>query len=110
MQISVSQIAAYLITQVTSLESTRCKLFLDWLCAHSNQTIKGSDPNRIQDALITWFESLSEVDVLREYYLVTGEVRWWRNQEDEALAMMLNGLEADNSRVADDRFCQPAYS
>ena len=106
MQISVSQIAAYIITQVTSLESTRRKLFLDWLCAHSNQATKGSDLNRIQDSLVDWFESLSEADVLREYYLVTGEVRWWRDLEEGALAKMLDELDVCSNRVA----CQSAYS
>jgi hypothetical protein len=110
MQISVSQIAAYIITQITSLESTRRKLFLNWLFAHSNQVTNGSDLNRIQDSLVDWFESLSEADVLREYYLVTGEVRWWRNQEDETLAMMLDESDTCSSWIADDHFFQPARS
>jgi len=88
MQISVSQLMAYIITQVTSLESIRRVLFLNWLCAHSNQKVfdEESDLKCIQAALVDWFESLSERDVLREFYLIGGEVRWWRSLDDESLA------------------------
>jgi len=87
MQISVAQLADYIIIQAMSLESIRRKLFLAWLYAHSNQVIHDEefDPKYIQDALINWFESLPEVAVLREFYLVAGEIRWWRSLDDESL-------------------------
>jgi len=90
MQISVSQLAAYIITQVTSLETIRCKLFLNWLYAHNSHKVydEESDLKCIQAALINWFESLLERDI-REFNLVIGEVRWWRNLDDESLANIL---------------------
>jgi hypothetical protein len=88
MQISVSQLTTYIITLVTSLEFIRRELFLNWLCAHSSQEVydEESDLKHIQDALVKWFESLSERDVLQEFFLVTGEISWWRNLDDESLA------------------------
>ena len=87
MQISVAQLADYIIIQAMSLESIRRKLFLAWLFVHSSQVFhdEESDPKYIQDALIYWFESLPEEDVLREFYLVAREISWWRSLNDESL-------------------------
>lgn len=93
-----------------SLKLDRQKLFLDWLCVHSSQAIESYDLNDIQACLLDWFESLSEDDALREYHLVTREIRWWRDLEDETLTEMLDGLDADSSQVAGNYFCQPALS
>jgi hypothetical protein len=82
--------AVFITALAKLLEPGRQKLFLDWLYAHSDQAIKRPGLNRIQDDMVDWFESLSEADVLREYYLVTCEVRWWRDLEEGALATMLD--------------------
>ena len=80
---SVSILTAY-------LKPDRCRLFLEWLCAHSGQAIQGYDLDQIHASLVTWFESLLEPDALREYELVIGEIGWWRDLKQEDLARMLD--------------------
>jgi hypothetical protein len=87
--------AAYITSLADVLEPRRRKLFLEWIYAHSGQIIKGSDQNCIRDSLTNWFESLSEADVLREYYLVISEINWWLNLKQAAL----NELEASELLV-----------
>ena len=77
--------AAYVTSLADVLEPRRRKLFLEWLCTHSSQFIKGSDRNCIRDSFTNWFASLSEVEVLREYCLVIREINWWRNLKEAAL-------------------------
>ena len=77
--------AAYVTSLADVLEPRRRKLFLEWLCTHSGQFIKGSDRTCIRDSLANWFVSLSEVEVLREYCLVIREINWWRNLKEAAL-------------------------
>ena len=72
------------------LKPDRCRLFLDWLCAHSSQVIQGYDLDQIHTSLVTWFESLLEPDALREYELVISEIDWWRELKQEDLARMLD--------------------
>ena len=102
MQISVSQIGAYILSQVISLEPPKCELFLNWLRVHSNQAIYDDklEFKCIQDTLVDWFESLSEVGVLQEFHLVTREIHWWRILDDETLAKMLDDFEKDMSNQA----------
>lgn len=80
--------AAYITSLADVLEPRRRKLFLEWLCTHSGQVIKGSDRTCIRDSLTHWFVSLSEVEVLREYYLVICEINWWRNLSKESFDAM----------------------
>ena len=83
--------AAYVTSLADVLEPRRRKLFLEWLCTHSGQFIKVSDRTCIRDSLTNWFVSLSEVEVLREYYLIICEINWWRNLKEAALNEMEAG-------------------
>jgi len=86
--------AAYITSLADVLEPRRRQLFLEWLCTHSGEVIKVSGRNCIRDSLTNWLVSLSEVEVLREYCLVIGEINWWRNLKETAL----NEMKVSDSR------------
>lgn len=104
-QLSISQIAAQIVTQAASLNSVRQKLFLEWLQAHSsqvgcadrcqaemtpaNQHVE-SFWNRLKSALMIWFESLPTAGVLWEYRLILSELAWWRALDGESLGMIMD--------------------
>lgn len=105
MQVSVSQIATQIVAQAISLESSRKRLFLKWLQAHSSQAggVKQSRPEittvtqneesfeaRLKKALMIWFESLPTTGVLWEYRLILSELAWWRALDGESLGMIMH--------------------
>ena len=105
MQVSVSQIAAQIVAQAISLESSRKRLFLEWLQAHSSQAggVKQSRPeittvtqneesfwNHLKSLLMIWFESLPTAGVFWEYRLILSELAWWRALDGESLGMIMN--------------------
>ena len=116
MELSISQIAAQIVAQVTSLESVRQKSFLDWLQAHSSRDgcvgrsaaqsvpkvskdrteITASNQNEdcfenhLKRALMIWFESLPAAGVLREYRLVLSELAWWRALDGQLLVLIMD--------------------
>ena len=105
MELSISQIAAQIVAQVTSLESVRQKSFLEWLQAHSSQAggVKQSRPEittvtqneesfeaRLKKALIIWFEFLPAAGVLWEYRLILSELAWWRALDGQLLALIMD--------------------
>ena len=115
MKLSISQIAAQIVAQATSLESVRQKSFLDWLQAHSSRDgcvgrsaalsvpkaskdraeITTSNQNEdcfenhLKGALMIWFESLPAAGVLWEYRLVLSELAWWRALDGESLGTIM---------------------
>jgi len=116
MELSISQIAAQIVAQATSLESVRQKSFLDWLQAHSSRDgcvgrsaaqsvpkvskdraeITASNQNEdcfenhLKGALMIWFESLPVAGVLWEYRLVLSELAWWRTLDGELLSIFVD--------------------
>ena len=116
MPLSIPQIAAQIVTQATSLNPVRRKLFLEWLKAHSSRVGCGgrsaalSVPkvskdraeitaanqkedyfeNHLKGALMIWFESLPAAGVLWEYRLVLSELAWWRTLDGESLGMIMH--------------------
>jgi len=116
MQLSISQIAAQIVAQVTSLNSVRQKSFLEWLQAHSSQVgcvgrsaalsvpkvskdrveITASNQNEdcfenhLKGALMIWFESLPAAGILWEYRLVLSELAWWRALDGQLLGLIMD--------------------
>ena len=105
MQISVSQIAAQIVAQATSLNSVRRKLFLEWLQAHSSRVgcveqcqdeITAANQNEKsfeshwKKALMVWLESLSAAGALWEYRLILSELAWWRALDGQSLGVIMD--------------------
>ena len=116
MPLTISQIAAQIVTQTNSLNPVRQKLFLEWLVAHSSRVgcggrsaalsvpkvskdrteITASNQNEdcfenhLKGALMIWFESLPAAGVLWEYRLVLSELAWWRALDGESLGMIMH--------------------
>jgi hypothetical protein len=102
MRLLISQIAAQIVAQATSLNFVRKKSFLECLQAHSsrvgcvdrclaemttaNQHVE-SFWNHLKKALMIWFESLPAAGVLWEYRLVLSELAWWRALDGQLLDM-----------------------
>ena len=115
-QLSISQIAAQIVTQANSLNPVRRKLFLEWLKVHSSRVgcvgrsvalsvpkvskdrveITASNQNEdcfenhLKSGLIIWFESLPAAGVLWEYRLILSELAWWRALDGQLLGMIMD--------------------
>jgi len=116
MPLSISQIAAQIVSQANSLDPVRRKSFLEWLVAHSSRVgsggrsaalsvpkvskdraeITASNQNEdcfeshLKSALMIWFESLPAAGVLREYRLVLSELAWWRALDGQLLVLIMD--------------------
>ena len=116
MPLSISQIAAQIVSQTNSLDPVRRKSFLEWLVAHSSRVGCGgrssalSVPkvskdraeitaanqkedyfeNHLKGALMIWFESLPAAGVLWEYRLVLSELAWWRALDGQLLSIFVD--------------------
>ncbi len=111
MQLTVSQIAAQIAAQTTSLEAMKRRCFLEWLQAHSSGvgllgqsrfdlTEADQDDeifeNHLKGALIIWLDSLPAGGVIWEYGLILHELAWWRALDEESLGLILNTTDRDS--------------
>jgi hypothetical protein len=91
---SVEQMALDVASQAFALESSRLRLFLDWLVSHSSM-VRGSeaiqlescDREQVELKLKTWFQSLPADGLAWEYRLLLGEIAWWRDLDPSSSAL-----------------------
>jgi hypothetical protein len=96
-QILIGQMASDIASQAFQLESTRLRLFLEWLVSHSSwvkvdgvSQIETNDRNQLETNLKTWFQSLPVNGLLFEYRLLLEELVWWRAQDPASFALQFN--------------------
>jgi hypothetical protein len=76
-------LAAYAVSLMDLLAAKKRESFLDWLRAHSQQAVDGSERKVLRESLTAWFSLLSEPDLISEYRLVLGEILWWYERKEE---------------------------
>lgn len=99
MEIPIEQMASDVASQAFGLESSRLRMFLEWLVSHSSM-VRGSeaiqldtgDREQVESKLKAWFKSLPTEGLDWEYRLLLGEIAWWCELAPSSFA--LNSQEA----------------
>jgi hypothetical protein len=97
-QILIDQMASDVASQVFCLESSRLRLFLEWLVSHSSKVqttgsnqLETKDTRQLESNLKAWFQSLPVTGLVWEYRLLLGEIAWWRDLDPASFAMQKIG-------------------
>jgi hypothetical protein len=85
-QTLIDQMASDVARLSFQLESSRLRLFLEWLVSHSSKVranglarLETNDRKQLETNLKMWLQSLPVTGLLWEYRLLLDEIAWWRD-------------------------------